>query len=325
MAKVISKEANNQETAEKKKYRVKNWSSYNQALIGRGDITLWFDESLAQVWHHDGPDQQGAQFVYSDECILALLELKAVFKLGYRQLQGFTNSLLRLVELDLSPPSYSQICRRAQQLDVGIKAAKSTGPMYIVFDSTGLKVFGEGEWKVRKHGYNKRRTWRKLHLGVDESTGFIHAQVLTKNGEGDGDSQQFTDLLEQVQSPVDRVSGDGAYDTFDIWDLLIFKGIEGHIPPQENAIYQLDFQGNPIDHPRNHILDQIAEKGIKQWKKDSGYHRRSLSETVMFRFKTIYGPELYSRNLRSQKVEAAVKIRCLNKMTALGMPISKAI
>lgn len=325
MAKVISKEANNQETAEKKKYRVKNWSSYNQALIGRGDITLWFDESLAQVWHHDGPDQQGAQFVYSDECILALLELKAVFKLGYRQLQGFTNSLLRLVELDLSPPSYSQICRRAQQLDVGIKAAKSTVPMYIVFDSTGLKVFGEGEWKVRKHGYNKRRTWRKLHLGVDESTGFIHAQVLTKNGEGDGDSQQFTDLLEQVQSPVDRVSGDGAYDTFDIWDLLMFKGIEGHIPPQENAIYQLDFQGNPIDHPRNHILDQIAEKGVKQWKKDNGYHRRSLSETAMFRFKTIYGPELYSRNLRSQKVEAAVKIRCLNKMTALGMPISKAI
>ncbi|MEZ5044998.1 MAG: IS5 family transposase [Saprospiraceae bacterium] len=212
MAKVISKGAKNQETAEKKKYRVKNWSSYNQALVGRGNITLWFDESLAQVWHHDGPDQQGAQFVYSDECILALLELKAVFRLGYRQLQGFTNSLLRLLRLDLSAPSYSQICRRAQQLDVDIKAAKSTGPMYIVFDSTGLKVFGEGEWKVRKHGYNKRRTWRKLHLGVDESTGFIHAQVLTKNGEGDGDSQQFADLLEQVQSPVDRVSGDGAYD-----------------------------------------------------------------------------------------------------------------
>ncbi|CAN0476567.1 unnamed protein product, partial [Discosporangium mesarthrocarpum] len=313
------------ETAEKKQYRVKNWSSYNQALIGRGDITLWFDEGLADVWHHDGPDQQGAQFVYSDECILGLLELKAVFRLGYRQLQGFTNSLLRLVELDLSAPSYSQICRRAQQLDVDIKAPKSKRSMYIVFDATGLKVFGEGEWKVRKHGYSKRRTWRKLHLGVDESTGFIHAQVLTKNGEGDGDSQQFADLLDQVQSPVDRVSGDGAYDTFDIWDLLMLKGIEGHIPPQENAVHQLDRQGNPTDHPRNHILDQIVEKGIKQWKKDSGYHRRSLSETAMFRFKTIYGSELYSRKLGSQKVEAAVKTRCLNKMTAQGMPISKAI
>ncbi len=124
MAKVISKGTKNQETVEKKQYRVKNWSSYNQALIGRGEITLGFDEGLADVWHHDGPDQQGAQLVYSDECILGLLELKAVFKLGYRQLQGFTNSLLRLVELDLSAPSYSQICRRAQQLDVDIKASK---------------------------------------------------------------------------------------------------------------------------------------------------------------------------------------------------------
>lgn len=179
--------------------------------------------------------------------------------------------------------------------------------------------------KVRKHGYNKRPTWRKLHLGVDESTGFIDAQVLTKNGERDGDSQQFAELLEQVQSPVDKVSSDGSYDSFDIWGLLMLKDIEGHVPPQENTVYQIDHRGNPIDHPRNHILDQIAEKGIKQWKKDSGYHRRSLSETTMFRFKAIYGPELYSRNLGNQKVEAAVKIRCLNKMTAVGMPISKAI
>lgn len=123
------------------------------------------------------PDQQGSQFVYSDECILGLLELKAVFKLGYSQLQGFTNALLGLLKLDLSGPSCSQICRRAKHyLDVDIKAPKLRGPMYIVFDSTGLKVFGKWEWKVRKHGYEKRRTWHKLHLGVDESTGFIHAQ-----------------------------------------------------------------------------------------------------------------------------------------------------
>ena len=113
--------------------------------------------------------------------------------------------------------------------------------MYIVFDATGLKVFGEGEWKVRKHGYSKRRTWRKLHLGVDESTGFIRAQVLTKNGEGDGDSQQFADLLEQVKSPVDRVSGDGAYDTFDIWDLLILKGIKGIVKGIQRIIHAITF------------------------------------------------------------------------------------
>ena len=325
MTKVISKRAKNQESGEKNKYRVTNWSSYNRSLVGRGDITLWFDKGLAATWYYEGPDQRGSQFVYSDECILGLLELKVVFGLKYRQLEGFAGSLLRLMNLDLSVPSYSQICRRASDLAVDIKAPKSKGPIYVVFDSTGLKVFGEGEWKVRKHGYSKRRTWRKLHLGVDESTGFIHAQVLTQNGEGDGDSQQMEGLLDQVKTPIDRISADGAYDTFELWDKLIQMGIEGIIPPQENAVFKTDKKGDIIDHPRNRILAQINQKGKPQWKKDSGYHRRSLSETAMFRFKIIYGPELYSQRLDSQRVEAAVKIRCLNKMTAIGMPISKVI
>ncbi|MEZ5040978.1 MAG: IS5 family transposase [Saprospiraceae bacterium] len=157
MAKVISKGSKNQETGKKNKYRVTNWSSYNRSLVGRGDITLWFDESLAEAWHYDGPDQRGGQFVYSDECILGLLELKVVFKLGYRQLEGFASSLLRLMQFDLSVPSYTQLCRRGRSLDVDIKAPKSKESIYVVFDSTGLKVFGEGEWKVRKHGYSKRR------------------------------------------------------------------------------------------------------------------------------------------------------------------------
>lgn len=127
------------------------------------------------------------------------------------------------------------------------------------------------------------------------------------------------------QTPVDRASGDGAYNTFAIWTKLMLMGIQGIIPPQENAVYKTDKEGNVIDHPRNHILDQIHEKGRKKWKEESGYHRRSLSETAMYRFKMIYGPELYSQRLDTQKVEAAVKIRCLNKMTAIGMPISKVI
>lgn len=172
MAKLISKRVNNQESDEKSKYRVKNWSSYNRSLVGHMDITLWFDESLAATWHYVGPDQRGSQFVYSDECILGLLELKVIFGLKYRQLEGFAGYLLRLMHLILSIPSYSQICRRASDLVIDIKGPKSKGSIYVVFDSTGLKVFGEGECppvrpagKVRKHGYSKRRTWRKLHLG----------------------------------------------------------------------------------------------------------------------------------------------------------------
>ncbi|MBX2927122.1 MAG: IS5 family transposase [Saprospiraceae bacterium] len=294
-------------------------------MVKRGSITFWFDEDLQENWYYDGPEQRGGQFKYSDVCMVGLLQPKAVFNLKYRQLEGFAASILSIMDLNLEVPCYTQVSRRAQQIEVQLSLAKSNGPLYIVFDSTGLKVYGDGEWKVRKHGISKRRTWRKLHLGVDEKTGMIHAQVLTENGKGDGDSQQFRDLLEQVESPVDRVSGDGAYDTYDIWSVLKEKNIERIIPPQENAIYWVDEYGELLDIGRNSVLEKIEQKGRKEWKQESGYHRRSLSETAMFRYKKIFGAELLSRKLKSQKTEAAVKVICLNKMTGIGMPVSKKI
>jgi len=322
MAKVQGKTSKGQEAKQKDKYKVTNWSSYNQSLVNRGSITIWFDEALQNNWYYEGQQQRGAQYKYSDACMTSLLQLKAVFGLKYRQLEGFVNSLLVLMGLNLEVPAYSQIDRRSRQLKVEIGAPKSKGALFLVFDSTGLKVYGEGEWKVRKHGYSKRRTWRKLHIGVDEKTGNIYAQVLSENGEGDGDAQQLPGLLDQVKSPVDRAGGDGAYDTYEVWDLLKERNIQGIIPPQENAIYWVDKKGELLDLERNKILEQIDEKGRKKWKQESGYHRRSLAETAMFRFKTIFGSELYSRKLESQQTEAAIKIMCLNKMTGIGMPVS---
>jgi len=323
MAKIASKTVGKEKTASKDKYRVTNWSSYNKSLKGRGNITLWIDEEVANNWYYDGPDQKGAQFKYSDDCILCLIGLKVVFKLAYRQLEGFAESIIKLMNFDLNVPSYSQISRRAKELDVDLEAPKSKEPIFVVVDSTGLKIYGEGEWKTRKHGISKRRTWRKLHLGVDEKTGFIHAQVLTENGEGDGDAQQVESLLGQVESPIDKFSGDGAYDTFDVWTSLKESNIQGIIPPQENAVYWLDKDGYELDLERNKILREIDIIGRENWKKQSQYHRRSLSETAMMRFKTIFGPTLYSRKINKQKTEAAIKIKCLNKMTALGMPVSQ--
>jgi hypothetical protein len=251
--------------------------------------------------------------------------LKSVYSLAYRQTEGFGRSLLGLLKLELEMPSYSQICRRAKDLKVSLDAPKKGKNMHLVFDSTGLKVYGEGEWKVRKHGYQKRRRWRKLHLGVDEKTGFIHAQSLTENGAGCGDAQQVGELLEQVEGSIERFSGDGAYDSYEIWEMLKQAGIEGIIPPKENAIYWVDEYDQLLDLDRNRILERIEQIGRKEWKVESGYHRRSLSETAMGRFKTIFGSALYSRKLANQKTEAAIKIKCLNKMTAIGMPISVKI
>lgn len=325
MTKITSKSIEKEENREKDNYRVTNWSDYNKSLVNRGNITIWISEEAVSKWYYEGPNQRGSQYQYSDECIECLLQLKVVFQLKYRQLEGFANSLIHLMNFDIVVPSYSQICRRAQDIEVNIEVPKSNVPLFIVVDSTGLKVYGEGEWKTRKHGVSKRRTWRKLHLGVDEKTGFIHAQILTENGKGDGDAQQVQTMLEQIESPIDKFSGDGAYDTYEIWKLLKESKIEGIIPPQKNAVYWVDEFDNLLDLDRNKILQQIEMTTREKWKKSSNYHRRSLSETAMMRFKTIFGPTLYSRIFEKQKTEAAIKIKCLNKMTALGMPISKKI
>jgi hypothetical protein len=163
----IANSTDSQAAQPKEKYRVTNWGAYNKALVNRGSITVYFAEDAIESWYDDGPTQRGAQFEYSDLCIETLLLLKAVFKQAYRQTQGFAMSLLELMGIDLCVPCYSQIQRRSKMLDIEAYKPPHSVPIDIVIDSTGLKVYGEGEWKVRKHGVGKRRTWRMLHLGCN--------------------------------------------------------------------------------------------------------------------------------------------------------------
>ena len=315
----------NNETDQKETYKVINWSTYNQSLVRRGDLTIWIDEDIAETWLYTGPMQQGSQYYYSDACIEFLLNLKVLFRLPYRQTEGFGNSLLRLIGYDLDVPSYTQICRRAEGLEIAAQVPMSKESMHLVMDSTGLKIYGEGEWKVRKHGVSKRRTWRKLHLAVDERTGHIHASSLTENGISD--ASQVPNAIEQIDREIDCFSADGAYDTYEVWSLLHRHEIEGLIPPQRGANYWTDDEGELLDLDRNKILQMIDEKkdeevGRQHWKKNTNYHRRSISENSMFRFKTIFGNKMYSRKIEKQKTEAKIKVKVLNRMTACGMPIS---
>jgi hypothetical protein len=308
----------------KEKYRITNWSVYNQALVNRGNITIYFSQKAIEGWHDDGPVQRGGQYVYSDLCIETLLMLKVVFKLAYRQTQGFAQSLLELMGLELEVPCYTQIQRRSKSLDVEPFNIPPGGSIDIVIDSTGLKIYGEGEWKVRKHGYSKRRTWRKLHLGADPKTGFIHCHTLTDNATDD--ASQLEPLLEQVEPQVDDACLDGAYDTEECWDKLIAKDIRPIIPPRRGAVeWYVKQEGDLEDYPRNQAIRDMEEFGRKGWKVQNGYHRRSLSETAMFRFKMIHGRMLYSRTMETQQTETKVKIKTLNIMTAEGMPVAVKI
>lgn len=193
----------------------------------------------------------------------------------------------------------------------------------MVVASTGVKVTGCGEWKVRPHGYPKRRTWRKLHLGADEATGEIVAVVVTTNNAAD--SQALEDLPEQVDDEIGQVSGDGSYDKRHCYEAIGRRQAKAAIPPRRNAkIWQ---HGNTKRERliRDENLRRIRQVGRKQWKQGVGYHRRSLAETQMFRVKTIFGERVSARQFAGQATQVLVRCAALNRMTHLGMPDSYAV
>jgi hypothetical protein len=296
----------------------------HENLKKRGSITLWIDEDVLRAWKpapEEAVRRRGGQKEYSDGVIECLLMVKSVYHLGYRQTEGFANSLSQLLEVELPIPDYTTLNRRAKMLNVKLPTSEK-GRIHAVLDSTGLKVYGEGEWKVRQHGYSKRRIWRKLHLGVDEATGEIEAEVLTQAGVDDAEAAEA--LLEQTRAEIEQLSGDGAYDKEKVYKAAAAKGVERiTIPPRRDAVLWEENRAEP--HPRNANLRRIWEIGRKEWKEESGYHRRSLAETAMFRFKTIFADHLSARETKRQKTEARVKCAALNRMTRLGMPESYRI
>ncbi len=301
----------------KPKYRVSNWRDYNAALVERGSLTLWIDEAVVDRWHA----VSGKGAVYHDDAIMCALCLRQVFGLALRQTQGFLRSLAAMLGLGVEIPHYSTLSRRAEGLKVPaqcINHSNHSSPLHLVIDSTGLKVFGEGEWKVRVHGVGKRRLWRKLHLGVDEATGEILAHDLTMNNVHDG--PVLPGLLDQVDQPLGQVSADTAYDSFRCHRAICDRGARPVIPPRKGAsiLPPRNLKDPPLT--RGKIVQRIHQIGRKEWKMESNYHRRSLAETAMFRFKTIIGPKLRNRKFQNQKTEAAIGVAILNTFTAIGMP-----
>jgi len=300
-------------------YKITNWRKYNESLVQRGSITFWFSEDVIDRWHHTNKRPKvGHPFVYSDTAIECLLVLRELFQLPYRQTEGLGRSLAQLMQVIVDIPDYTSLAKRAAKLSVALDVRRHKGPIDVVVDSTGLKVFGEGEWKTRKHGISKRRTWRKLHLAVNPDTHEIEAETLTENS--CDDAGQVEALLNQVKGKTDRFYGDGAYDKWKVYEPLGNRKIKVIVPPQRNA--KIKQHGNSSDPPlpRDTAIREIRRRGRRQWKKRIGYHRRSLSETAMYRMKCCFGDHLKNRLLENQKTETRIRSKILNKFTRLGLP-----
>ena len=301
--------------------RVKNWSEYEEALVQRGSITFWLSDDFEQVWMYAGEKQRGSQFEYSEKAIEIMLTIKEVFHLTNRSVEGFVSSLFEMMNIYLPVPDHSTLSKRGKTVKVKLPK-KSSGSLSIVLDSTGLKIYGEGEWKVRKHGYSKHRTWRKLHVGANPDNGEIQVALLTENSISD--DAVVKAMLEQIEQTLLACAADGAYDKRKVYDALNAHSpeVEILIPPRKNAhIWQ---HGNSREErlKRDENLRYIRKHGRAQWKDDSGCHIRSLAETIMFRLKSIFGDKLSARLLETQTTQALIRCLALNKMTQLGMPES---
>jgi IS5 family transposase len=316
-------------TKRKRQYRIRNWSDYNAALVARGSLTLWVDEQAVRSWLAVATGQPGRPCTYSDTAVQCMALLSCVYRLPLRSTQGLLHSILQLMELELPTPHYSTLCRRRQKLQVKLPTLAKAEPLHLVVDTTGLKLFGEGEWKVRMHGWSRHRTWLRLHIGVDEATGEVKAARLTSRRLID--KQVLPSLLKQVSVPMAQVSGDAGYDYVSCYQAIEKVGAKATISPRRNARVRGTSQVPQRDLNLLRIQQLQGRKrkdsnwGRKQWKRECGYHRRSLVETCVMRLKTLFGERLSARHKRAQENQALLRCYALNRMTHLAMPRSYAI
>ena len=277
----------------KTKYRVKNWASYDRALVRRGDVTVWFSAAAIAAWEPAGVGRRGGQLRYSDLAIETALPIRLIFTLPLRQTEGFLTSLFGLMGLDLPAPDQTTLSRRGQHLKLTLRRVPRGEPMHLIVDSTGLSIVGEGEWAAAKHGGRGTRGWKKLHVAVDE-----------------------------VDGHLTRVTADPAYDTRACYGAAGARGARVVVPPTKTA--SLSRRG-ARSGARDRTIRRVQALGRRRWKKASGYHQHARVENAFFRYTSIVGDCLRARSSSGQRREAVLACHVLNRMTELGRPVSYRI
>lgn len=266
---------------------------------------------------------RGGQRRYSDLAIETTLMLGMVFGLRLRQIEGLLSSVLDMMALDLAVPDHTTLSRRARTWKPSARSNGrqhvADGPIHVLVDSTGLTIYGAGQWLEEKHGVKPRRGWRKLHLAVDADSGEIIAHSLTD--QETGDASQLEPLLDQIDDEIDQFTADGAYDGYPAYDAVLrhTAGARVVIPPRSNAVERPNAQ--PCCQRDGHIASMQADGRLK-WQTSTGYGKRALVETAMGRYKGVIGPRLRARPFLAHQTEAAIGVAILNRMLACGRPKS---
>lgn len=304
----------------KMRFQVTNWAAYEAGLRRRGSLTLWVSDAAIAAWRAVPRTTPGGQARYSAIAMETAVMVRLVFHQPLRQTEGLLGSLLALLGVNLPIPDHTTISRRAARRTPVLATALPAGPVTLVIDSTGLKVYGAGEWHRDKHGVRGPRTWRKLHLAVDAATNTIVAATLTTTS--DGDASQVGPLLDQTTGAIDTVMADGAYDGDPIYQTIAARdaGAKVVIPPRATAVLSNAAETAPTQRDRH--IQTIAERGRLDWQRQTAYGQRAKAETAMARYKRILGDHLHARTLAGQQAEATIGVDVLNRMSAQTRPNS---
>jgi len=298
-------------------HRKRSWHEIEKNLRQRGSLTVWVtEEAIAQWMQPERTGKPGRPPLYHDIAIQTGCTIKAVYKAPWRQTEGFLESIFRLMHVPLAVPDATTFSRRMPGLEITLPKRVQPGePVHMVIDSTGLKVYGAGEWHMHKHGLRKRRRYRKLHLFIDAETCEILEVELTDDMTHDGTMLPI--FMERNEERIDVLYADGAYDQYPCYEALAKKHARPVIPPRCDAVvHNKDPDG--VLKFRNTNLEEIDRIGLEAWKHKREYYKQSIAENGMSRYKTIFGDRLYSRLFPSQKNEAKINCIILNTMINLG-------
>jgi Transposase DDE domain len=301
-------------------FGITNWTEYEAGLKQRGSLTLWITVEAIQQWKALRRTTPGGQAHYSELTIGAFLMLRTAFRMPLRQTEGLMASVLSLMGLTLKVPDHTTVSRRSATLAPWPKEKDlPTGPLHVLIDSSGLKVFGAGQWLQEKHGAKSRRGWRKLHLAVDADGFTIVAHTLTEQDVDD--PSQVGPLLDQIDDPIKQATANAAYDGGPTYDLIAARDdqIVVATPPRSIAVPS-GSSGPPSRRDRH--LEQIRTQGRLAWQSAVGYGKRALVETMMNVYKTLVGTRLRSRDPAAQQTEAAIGVAVVNRMLAAARPRS---
>ena len=303
----------------KSRYKVTNWHDYNNGLRQRGDFTIWFTEGAIVDWHPAKTGARGRAQEYSDIAIETAVFIRQVFHLPLRQTEGLMNSLARVMKADITISDFSSISKRSITLPRHILTEAREPGSIVIVDSTGLKVYGKDEWNQEKHAVPARRTWRRLHLAIDENHNVLACELTMPEV---GDPTAVPDLLDQITTSFDTFMGDGAYDGEPVAQAVLNKQPNAQVvvPPHKNAVCS-----DAGDTQRDQHIQIIEQQGRIAWQQKTGYNLRSHVELALQRYKRIFGNTLKARALPQQKTEAWISASALIRMTNLGMPVSVRI